>query len=235
MKVTTSIGFSILLVVGAALSAQGDAARTDINPALLYYQAFEVRPNLEPADNTYLLNNDWRGQKLTERFGELVAKYDAQSALIRQAARCTVSCDWGIDMSAGPATLLPHLARAKAVAQTARLRALWALQQGRPADACDDLLAARRPEKTPRQLRSIRSRLDPLSMWRTEPVGSHWRRGRSGRSADIPVRCNWHKTSPPLAERHRDCNRMPPGRLNRPLLSCFQRAVQRLKCSPIND
>jgi hypothetical protein len=37
---------------------------------------------------------------------------------------------------------MPHLPRAKAITQTARLRALWALQQGRPADASDDLVAA---------------------------------------------------------------------------------------------
>jgi len=44
-------------------------------------------------------------------------------------------------MSPGPATLLPHLARIKAIAQTARLRALWDFQQGRPSEARDDLLA----------------------------------------------------------------------------------------------
>jgi hypothetical protein len=38
--------------------------------------------------------------------------------------------------------MLPHLARGKAVVQTARLHAMWALQQGRQADACEDLVAA---------------------------------------------------------------------------------------------
>ena len=50
-------------------------------------------------------------------------------------------CDWGIDMSDGPGTLLPHLARAKAVAQAARLRVMWHLQQGRAADAREEWLA----------------------------------------------------------------------------------------------
>ena len=123
--------------------AGGQPFRTNINPALLYYQAFLAAPDLEPADHDYLLSNtnNWRGQKLPKRFGELIAMYDGQFRLVRQATRATVPCDWGIDLSAGPPTLLPHLARAKAVTQTARLRALWDLQQGRQADACDDLLA----------------------------------------------------------------------------------------------
>jgi hypothetical protein len=101
-----------------------------------------LAPDLSPADRDYLFANDWRGQKLPERFGALVARYDNEFKLARQAAHATVPCDWGLDMSAGPFTLLPHLARNRAMAQAARLRVMWALQQGRPADARDDLLAA---------------------------------------------------------------------------------------------
>jgi hypothetical protein len=137
------IYLSLLVLAGARPGARGEDFRTDINPALLYYQAFLVTPDLEPADRDYLLvTNNWRFQRPTPRFGELVARYDAQFRLVRQAAHATVPCDWGIDRSAGPATLLPQLARAKAVAQAARLRAMWALEQGRPADACEDLEAS---------------------------------------------------------------------------------------------
>jgi hypothetical protein len=138
------IYLSLLVLAGVLLGARGEEFRTDINPALLYYQAFIAAPNLEPADNDYLLSNtnNWRGQKPTPRFGELTARYDAQFALVRQAAHATVPCDWGIDRSDGPKSLMTHLARAKAVVQTARLRAMWALQRGRPADACEDLMAS---------------------------------------------------------------------------------------------
>jgi hypothetical protein len=44
-------------------------------------------------------------------------------------------------LSRGPETLLPHLARSKAVAVAARLRVKWELQHGQQADARDDLLA----------------------------------------------------------------------------------------------
>ena len=94
------------------------------------------------ADRDYVFANDWRGQKFTERLGELLGQFDNEFKLVRQAAHSTVSCDWGIDMSPGPATLLPGLARNKAVAQAARLRAAWDLKHGRQPDARDDLLGA---------------------------------------------------------------------------------------------
>jgi len=142
MKPIKSICLSLLVVTGATVGSNGEPFRTDINPALLYYQASQVAPDLSAADRDYLFAYDWRGQKLPARFGELVARYDNQFKLVRQAAQATVPCDWGVDMSAGPATMLPHLARNKAIAQAARLRAMWDLQQALPADACDDLLAA---------------------------------------------------------------------------------------------
>ena len=133
---------SLLLIAGLASSLQGETFRTDINPALRYYQAFILAPDLSPADHDYLLTNEWRGQKLPERIGELLSRYDNQFTLVRQAASATVPCDWGIDMSPGPATLLPGLARNKAIVVTARLRAMWFLQNERRANAAEDLVAA---------------------------------------------------------------------------------------------
>jgi hypothetical protein len=118
-----------------------DSFRTDINPAMAYYQAFLLTPELSAGDREFLLlTNNWRGQKLPDRFGELVGQYDNQFRLIRQAAHATVPCDWGIDTSPGPMTLLPQFARAKAVVQMARLRALWDLQKGDQAAACEELV-----------------------------------------------------------------------------------------------
>ena len=129
------------LIVAAAFTAGAAPFRTDINPALQYYQAFIVAPDFSPPDHDYLFTNEWSGQKLPERFGALVAHYDNQFKLVRQAAEASVPCDWGIDMSPGPGTLLGHLARARAISQAVRFRALWDLQQGRQASARDELLA----------------------------------------------------------------------------------------------
>jgi hypothetical protein len=142
MKAIRFISLWLLIGGSAAGVARGAPFRTDINPAMAYYQAFVVDSGLSEADRSYLLTQEWRGQKLPERFGELVARYDNQFRLVCQAAQATVACDWGVDMSAGPYTLLGHLSRCRAIAQVARVRAMWDLQQGRPTDARGDLLAA---------------------------------------------------------------------------------------------
>jgi len=141
MKMIPILCFSAGLLLTNAMVALPQQTRTDINPALQYYQSFILVPDLQQADKDYLFTNEWRGQKLPDRFGSLLAKYDNQFRLLRQAAQQTGHCDWGIDMSFGPATLLPQLSRNKAASQMARLRVMWDLQQGREAEARDDLLA----------------------------------------------------------------------------------------------
>jgi hypothetical protein len=134
---------SILLAVATTLVVRADEPlRTDINPALLYYQAFLVKPDLSQADRDYLFTNEWWGASLPRRFGQLIADYDNQFALLRQAAHATVPCDWGIDLSRGPATLLPHLAQSKSIAITTRLRVPWLLRHGQHAQAREELAAA---------------------------------------------------------------------------------------------
>jgi hypothetical protein len=135
---------SLLLVaiVGVASGVLAEPFRTDINPALQYYQAFILAPDLSQVDRDYLFTNEWRGQRLPDRFGELLERYNNQFTLVRHSTYATVACDWGIDMSPGPATLLPGLARNKVIVQTARLRAMWFLQRGQPAEAAQDLIAA---------------------------------------------------------------------------------------------
>jgi hypothetical protein len=143
MKTMKPICLSLLVLTGTLLGARGEPLRTDINPALLYYRSFLLAPDpVSAADWDYLASKTGKEQKLPERFGKIVAGYDNQFLLVRQAAHVTVPCDWGIDLTVGPNAMLPHLARAKAVAQAAQLRAAWALQQGRQDDAREDLLAA---------------------------------------------------------------------------------------------
>jgi hypothetical protein len=142
MKMTQSFCLPWLVLTCAATVLVAQPFRTDINPALTYYQAFNVAPDLSQKDRDYLFTNEWRGQKLPDRFGELLAGYDNEFRLLRQAAQSTVACDWGIDFSPGPETLLGHLFRAKNAAQAARLRVMWDLQQNDQTKACTDLLAA---------------------------------------------------------------------------------------------
>jgi hypothetical protein len=138
---TTKFTTAALMIL-AMLNARGEPSRTDINPALLYYRAFELAPQpMSEADDSYLTSREGMTQKLPERYGPIVAGYNNEFKLIRQAAQQKVPCDWGIDMSPGPETLLPHLAPAKKAALAAQLRVRWDLENGREAEARDDLLA----------------------------------------------------------------------------------------------
>ncbi len=90
-----------------ALTGAPEPFRTDINPALLYYRSFLVAPDLAADKKDFLLKREWRGQRLPEEFGLLLGCFNAQFGLVRNAAQSRLTCDWGIDMSPGPATLLP--------------------------------------------------------------------------------------------------------------------------------
>lgn len=140
MRTLKSIATLLLLALVIPGRAAEEPCRTDINPALLYYQALLLDPDFTQTDRDYLFDRQWRGTKLPDRVGELVGNL-VQFKLVRQAARSTVPCDWGIDLSQGPNALLPHLARLKRLAQTAELRISWFVQNGRQADARDDILA----------------------------------------------------------------------------------------------
>jgi hypothetical protein len=143
MKTTKFVCLCLLILTGIVSDSHAKPYRTDINPALLYYQAFLVAPQaISDTDMDYFLSKAGQEQKLPERYGKTVASYDNEFKLLREATQQKVPCDWGIDFSPGPATLLPHLARAKAAAQEAQLRAVWELQHGNQAGARDDLLAS---------------------------------------------------------------------------------------------
>jgi hypothetical protein len=142
MKIFPAICLSLLLWINHASAAPDETFRTDINPALIYYQAFLLAPNSSDGSRDYLFTNNWQGQHLTEQFGSLISGYDTEMKYLHQAAAQTFPCDWGIDLSPGPQTLLPELAWCKKAAIAARLHAMWELQQGDEEAACRDLLGA---------------------------------------------------------------------------------------------
>ena len=142
MKMIHQLSLSLILFIATLPVARAETSRTDINPALLYYQSFILDPHLADADRDFLFNTNWQGRMLPERFGTLIDSYHNDFRLLHQAALQTAPCDWGIDFGRGPETLLPHLALCKRTVQAARLHAMWALQQGDEAGACDNLLGA---------------------------------------------------------------------------------------------
>jgi hypothetical protein len=142
MKTIPLLSVSLLILTGALPAARADECRTDINPALQYFQSFLVAPPpMAAADMDYFNSKEGRSKQLPDRFGGIVAGYDNQFRLLHQAAHATVPCDWGLDFCVGVNAFLPHLARAKAATQAAQVRAVWELQHGQPAAAREDLAA----------------------------------------------------------------------------------------------
>ena len=143
MKTPFIACLALFLVTAPTRAQNAEPLRTDINPALLYYQAFLVAPDWrqQDEDDSYLETNEWKAPHLDAHFGELIDKNNSTFRLVHVAARSKAPCDWGIDWSPGPATLLPHLGKSKRVAITAQYRLPWELQNGRQDDAREDFLA----------------------------------------------------------------------------------------------
>src|SRR5829696_2825870 len=131
----------LTFLLGATALGAADKFRTDINPALIYHQGLLMLPQLSDEDRKHVYQTDWRTRALDERCTDLVTTYRNTFKMLRRAAASEVPCDWGIDMSDGPETLLPALARFKSVAQVAGLRARVHLAEGKQEVAREELLA----------------------------------------------------------------------------------------------
>lgn len=140
MKALTTALSLLLTPALGRLAAEPSAVRTDINPALIYWSAFAILPDV--SSQGYLLTNEWRGRALDPQFNERIQSYDHRFKLLEQAAGQKAACDWGYDLSQGPDLLMPGLAKIKHFAQAARLRVRWHLENNRPEAARDELLAA---------------------------------------------------------------------------------------------
>jgi hypothetical protein len=117
--------------------------RTDINPALLYFQAYQNMPQLSDEDTKHLF--DYPGawpEQIDERAKGLLKQYDNSFKGLRRARYSKVACDWGYDLSDGPEALLPGLAPAKRLSQATRLRMMAALDANDFAAAKEDLVSA---------------------------------------------------------------------------------------------
>lgn len=142
MKTVKTMQLTLLLLAGALSGARGEDYRTDINPALLYYQAFLVKPKAEEDYSQYLAKNKWdSGQHLPERFGSAVSNFNAELEFVRQAAKQTVPCNWGVDLSRGPDALLPYLGMAKGAVVDSVFQVMWDFQNGKEAEVRNDLVA----------------------------------------------------------------------------------------------
>ncbi len=132
--------FSALLAAATSSLQAASPYRTDVNPALLYWQAFHFLPERSPAEEKIF--DQRRTAVLDHSYEALSARYDTVFRFVRRATDLKSTADWGIDFADGPEALLPHLAKAKAVAQAAQFRARLHLEHGRENEAIQDLVGA---------------------------------------------------------------------------------------------
>jgi hypothetical protein len=143
MKLVLPITLGLGLMTGRAAADAQEKHRTDINPALLYWQAIVLTPVLADADRSYLLTNEFQGGPLNERLRSLTGFYNVSYRVIEQAALQTPACDWGYDVTYGPMMLLPGLAKAKHFAVVERVRFRSQLEDNNAGGAVREWLATR--------------------------------------------------------------------------------------------
>jgi hypothetical protein len=128
----------LLSSMGAFTAGAALAPRTDINPALLYWQAFSIYPVLTNAEAKLLIEPNAGS---SEERARLAARFDNSFKLIGRAAQSTAPCDWGVDLADGPEAFVPNVAKIRTGANAALLRAQVALAEGRDEDAVRNLLS----------------------------------------------------------------------------------------------
>jgi len=146
MKKRTTYGgrpasLSLLLTIGLALTCPGAslAPRKDINPALLYWQAFGLLPDLTDSENSMIRQDD--PEVGAPQSAQLAARFDSTMKMLRRAAHMQVPCDWGVDLADGPEALLPNLIKVRTTVYAALYRAQHFLATGQPKEAEQDLIA----------------------------------------------------------------------------------------------
>jgi hypothetical protein len=113
--------------------------RTDINPALLYFQAFNKFPELDPAESK-VLNTESSGAVSAEERA-VASLFDTPFKLLLRARTMKAPCDWGSDIADGPHAFVPNLIKIRTAAHVAIFRARIALADGQQTQARDELLA----------------------------------------------------------------------------------------------
>jgi hypothetical protein len=108
------------------------------NAALKYWLAFAMMPQLTPAEDEIAAN--WKDAPLDAKTASVVDKCGNALDLLQKASQ-TRRCDWGL-IKEGPATVMPHLAKARQISRLACLRARYRVSKGDSEGAVKDLLAA---------------------------------------------------------------------------------------------
>jgi hypothetical protein len=118
----------------------GEGPDLGANAALKYWQAFATLPRVPPAEQKKL-EAECLTLPLDARVREIVAGSKYALQMMHDGAAQS-RCDWGIDYEAGIGTMLPHLEGAGLLSCVACLRARMRFDEGRNAEAAQDIIDA---------------------------------------------------------------------------------------------
>jgi hypothetical protein len=129
------------LVVPPAYAPPQASADLGANAALKYWQAVAQLPKLTDAEQNKFLA-EYLNMPLDAHAKELVAKANYSLQMMHQGA-VLPRCDWGIGWKEGGIeVLLPQLSASRVLASLACLRARLRFEEGKNAEAVNDLIAA---------------------------------------------------------------------------------------------
>jgi hypothetical protein len=148
------VGLMILLGTGQMARPNTSLQpRTDINPGLLYWQAFGVLPKLEEADRekidgfTEQLARWSSGSaaaptvELPADVTSIVTHYERSLRLLDKARVSSAPCDWGADPADGPDMLIPDTRGLRELTKISLLKAAVQLESGNADDSVDTLMS----------------------------------------------------------------------------------------------
>jgi hypothetical protein len=135
--------FPIALVVGLVLlapaAAQPPAGKADAgNAAMKYWQAFGLLPTMTKEQEKIL--HEWDKAPLDAAALKLIEQAGNSLTYLHRGAKLP-HCDWALDYDDGISLLIPHLSKARTLAQLAALRARHEFAQGQTKVAWDDVTA----------------------------------------------------------------------------------------------
>ncbi len=140
----------VMLFLAAFAVRAGEMPPSNINPALLYWQAFSSMEELSSAENKVLgefLNRSvpWDEGKAQT----LLAKHEKSLHRFRKAAESKAACDWGLSYEEGPNLPLPHVSKILILSRLALLKAESLLVAHQTIEAMDWLLSVHRAAASP--------------------------------------------------------------------------------------
>jgi hypothetical protein len=126
---------AVLLPLASA--SAGAHADPDLNAALKYWQAFSTLPTFTNAEQEKI--HDHLTSPLDDRARQLVNQAEYALTMLHQGAALK-RCEWGISPEQGINVRLPQGPAARVLAALACLRARIRFEEGKTAEAVDDLI-----------------------------------------------------------------------------------------------